>query len=87
VAQLSDQLSSKEALVSMLEEQVRTAESDKDNLGKQNSKLLMSKNPQAKTQYLDQLRNNLNASKKEVIRLEEENKQLKKRDEMSEKRI
>lgn len=53
----------------MLEEQVRMAESDKANLGKQNNKLLVSKNPQAKTQYLDSLREQLNASKKDIIRL------------------
>ena len=53
----------------MLEEQLRAADCEKDALGKQNSKLLVSKNPQAKTQYLDSLRNELNQQRKEVLRL------------------
>jgi hypothetical protein len=53
----------------MLSEQCKAAEDDKTNLGKQNNKLLVSKNPQAKTQYLDQLRTELNSTKKEVIKL------------------
>ena len=57
------------------------------NLSKQNNKLLVSKNPQAKTQYLDQLRNDLNISKKEVIKLQEENKAIKRKEDQSSKRL
>ena len=44
----------------MLEDQVRAADVDKEALGKYNSKLLDSKNPQAKMQYLDSIRTELN---------------------------
>lgn len=84
-AHLTNQVAEKDAMISMLQEQVRTAETDKSNLGRQNSKLMMSKNPQAKTQYLDSLRTELNSSKKEVIRLQEESKVLKRKEEQSEK--
>ena len=57
------------------------------NLSKQNNKLLVNKNPQAKTQYLDQLRNDLNISKKEVIKLQEENKAIKRKEDQSSKRL
>ena len=86
-AHLTNQIAEKDAMISMLQEQVRTAETDKSNLGKQNSKLMVSKNPQAKTQYLDSLRTELNSSKKEVIRLQEESKVLKRKEEQSEKFI
>ena len=45
----------------MLQEQIRMVEGDQANLSKQNNKLLVGKNPQAKTQYLDSLRTELNA--------------------------
>ena len=86
-ALLAKQLAEKDAVVSMLQEQVRTAETEQSNLGKQNSKLMMSKNPQAKTQYLDSLRNELNGAKKEIIRLQEEIKGLKRSADASEKAV
>jgi len=67
----------------MLQEQVRSAENEKDNLGKQNNKLLVSKNPQAKTQYLENLRSELNTQRKENIKLQEENRVLRRKDEQN----
>ena len=64
----------------MLEAHVRSAEDNTDNLGKQTNKLLVSKNPQAKTQYLDSLRIELNNSKKDIIKLQEENKAIKRKE-------
>ena len=57
------------ATINMLSERVRLAEGDMASLSKENNKLLVSKNPQAKTQYLDKLRNENNLQKKEVIKL------------------
>lgn len=71
----------------MLSQEVKAAEDDKANLGKQNNKLLVSKNPQAKTQYLDQLRIELNSTKKEVIKLQEENKTLKRKEDQASKKV
>ena len=71
----------------MLSLEVKAAENEKADLGKQNNKLLVSKNPQAKTQYLDQLRIELNSTKKELIRLQEENKNLKRKEDLASKRI
>ena len=44
----------------MLQAEVRMAEKNSTSLGKEANKLLVSKNPQAKTQHLDQLRTELN---------------------------
>ena len=56
-------------MIQMLENQVHAADSERDALSKQNNKLLVSKNPQAKTQYLDNVRQQLNESRKEVLKL------------------
>ena len=71
----------------MLEDQVSAADVDKEALGKQNSKLLDSKNPQAKMQYLDGIRSELNLSRKEVIRHQTENKTLRREIEQGVKRV
>ena len=87
VAVLTEQSESQSGTIQMLEQQIRAAEAGQASLSRQNSQLLVSKNPQAKTQYLDGLRAELNASKKEVIKLQEENKGLKKKDEQAGKRV
>ena len=71
----------------MLQELVKVAEGDKDSLAKQNNKLLLSKNPHAKTQYLDQIRTELNQTKKAIIKLEKENKDIRVKDESSSKKV
>ena len=60
----------------MLQEQLRVAEGESERLGRETNKLLVAKNPAAKTQYLDQLRAEVQTHKKEVSRLQEENKGL-----------
>ena len=70
----------------MLQAQVQIAEDNQASLGKQNNKLLVSKNPQAKTQYLDQLRADANISKKEIIKQQEEIKSLKRKEDQVSKR-
>ena len=53
----------------MLSEQNKASEHEKAHLGEQNNKLLVSKNPQAKTQYIEKLRTDLNMARKDVIKL------------------
>lgn len=81
---LTEQAKSQAGTITMLEQQVRSAEAGQASLSRQNSQLLVSKNPAAKTAYLDSLRAELNTSKKEVIKLQEE---IRKRDAQAGKRV
>ena len=65
----------------MLRAELDLAEKDRAQQDKQSKKLLLSNNPSAKTQYLDNMRFELNSTKKENVRLLEEVSQMKKRDE------
>ena len=56
VERLSEQLSKQDATISIQKEYIEAAETEKEKLSHQNSKLLVSNNPQAKTQYLDSVR-------------------------------
>ena len=83
---LTQQANEKHAEIIMLQAQVRIAEDNQNSLGKQNNKLLVSKNPKAKTEYLDKLRTDANISKKEIIKQQEEIKSLKRKEEQIQKR-
>lgn len=69
VEYLTRQCTEQETTITMLAEQNKASEHEKANLGEQNSKLLVSKNPQAKTQYIDKLRMELNTARKDIIKL------------------
>ncbi len=56
----------------MLQDELKGAEDGQAALGRQNSKLLVTNNPQAKTQYLDKQRSEMNLMKKENIRFQDE---------------
>lgn len=63
----------------MHQDELKRLEGDNDNLGKQNNKLLITNNPSAKAQYLNQQRELYNQSKKENFALQEEAKSTKRR--------
>ena len=76
-----------QAKLDMLQDELRGAEDGQAALGRQNSRLLVNNNPQAKAQYLDKQRAELNALKKENIRFQEDVKAARQREEKAKKRL
>ena len=69
-----EQIMQLQSNLNMLQDDLKGAEEGQAALGKQNSKLLIANNPQAKTQYLDKQRNEMNLLKKDNVRFQDEAK-------------
>ena len=71
----------------MLQDEYAGAEQATRSLQRQNSQILMSKNPQAKTQYLDKQKTEMNNLKKENLNFQEEIKSARRGEEKAIKKV
>ena len=69
-----EQIMQLQSNLNMLQDELKGAEEGQVALGRQNSKLLVANNPQAKTTYLDKQRNEMTQLKKDNIRFQDEAK-------------